>query len=682
MNNTLDKFCCPKCSGWIARQDGNLRCQGCQTLYSIRDGIIDFRVNNTIVTENPTSALANRLSAYNWPQIVRSFVNQAVNKHSAVDDLTSHSRYAWKLLLDLKPHTTFLHIGCEFGNLTSNIVPHVGKIYAVDLDFSHLQFAKRRCSIFQPHDDIIFVALDDATRLPFQDESIDCVVLSGILARLGEEKLTPSIDSTEKHYSPEILLKWFKRSNSDGLQINFLRETRRILKSTGQLFIACENLLNFTLSPLHPNQRTVLTHGAFGSKRLAYMYSIVLDKLSARGRIHSIAGYEWILRRAGFQNTECFGLWKDDKHLDEITPADTRITNWQPYARRGLKEKIKFNKYFMPAFGIIASSANKDSSRLLDRLVAQIEQQLSLQIGDNPLIIRRYLVSKKEKLVIQGDFGKLGVIVKIPLNDAAFMSAETNALHLKHLYNADNKSKFFPKLLLHGEINKLHYFVETQITGYPLGEFLRSKGRTSMLASVSRLLDELNPKPSLNQVHPFTGQLYEQHVENRLSNLFEVVHDQSIRKQLQASFHKILYGIDVYVGLTHGDLSLSNILVANNRIAGLIDWDAASSNDLPILDAIHYLRSANQWFNSDGNILQGVKLLTTREWPIAEERDLLIKQYKKYQMDPAHHNGLVYLYWLRNVTTLLLFWLKFDPSALDLYVYKIIKTLLSEMEIT
>jgi thiamine kinase-like enzyme len=171
-----------------------------------------------------------------------------------------------------------------------------------------------------------------------------------------------------------------------------------------------------------------------------------------------------------------------------------------------------------------------------------------------------------------------------------------------------------------------------------------------------------------------SGSLYDRHVTHRLEALSEVVKDASLYEDLRAVFRQQLDGIQVSLGILHGDFSLSNLLVKDGQLSAIIDWDASSAEDLPILDAIHYLRSAHQWFRS-GRMSETVALLAFGNWPVAEEWCFLLERYRKYQMDPAHHQGLVYLYWLRNINMLLPFWLKYDPVGIDSYICAVARML-------
>lgn len=682
MKVNVNEFGCPNCANKLLSESGYLRCNNCEISYPIKDEIIDLRCHRYDYYFNPVSSLdmeklTREMTSDNWPETIRIFLKRMKYLNTGwLDNLIVDGRYAWKFLLNLTSDTIMLDVGCGLGNLTKNLAPHVAQVYAMDLTYRRLEFSEKRFSIFNPEDKITLVAGGDGPHLPFPDAHLDCVILSGVLEWVGEGHTSPYIEGSKLNRLGNMLLHHFGKRSPRRIQLAFLREIRRVLKTNGQLFIAIENRLNYEYFTGRPDHHSRLKYASLMPRLMANFYSIVSNKMPYRTFTYSIPGYKRLFNQAGFPNVEFFGMSRGYTNLEEIMPADCSIPHWRTEAQSGWKEKIRRNKYFVPAYGILASSAAKPWPRLQDRVFARIRQDLRNKIEGNSLVVNDYLISKKDKLLIKGFFGETKIIIKLPLNDAAIFSEQNNAMLLKHVQSKAGNPDWLPVLLAKGEIVRLHYFVESHVLGTPLVEIIRSSGRTSMLAAVADLLKSLHLAQSEVNLRPLTGEFYHQHVTRRLESLYRVIVDHSIREDLHAFFREGLYGTKVSVGITHGDFSLSNILVEDGRVSGLIDWEAGSLDGLPILDAINYLGGINRLFHPNHEPAKRISFLASDTWSCNEERDFLLRRYAECCINPSNHRALVYLNWLHNMTFLLRFWLIYNPVAIDSFVHRVVRSIL------
>jgi aminoglycoside phosphotransferase (APT) family kinase protein len=103
---------------------------------------------------------------------------------------------------------------------------------------------------------------------------------------------------------------------------------------------------------------------------------------------------------------------------------------------------------------------------------------------------------------------------------------------------------------------------------------------------------------------------------------------------------------EVARGFAHGDFFRGNLLVQRDRLAGVIDWDAAGAGRLPLVDLLH-LRHYTENRPRD---LDWGPLLVERLLPWARNGgDDLVRAYLErvdVERDPATLEALVAAYWL------------------------------------
>jgi hypothetical protein len=142
------------------------------------------------------------------------------------------------------------------------------------------------------------------------------------------------------------------------------------------------------------------------------------------------------------------------------------------------------------------------------------------------------------------------------------------------------------------------------------------------------------------------GHLYDQLVAEPLDRIFIWIDKPVARERIARYFEHYLRGMSFAPGITHGDLSVSNVFVKENRISGIIDWDDARDNGILILDTINHLISRELHRLQRQAYAEVLHRLAFSTWLIKEEHDFLERMYSFCQVDPVHHPGLVYLNWL------------------------------------
>ncbi|ADE16277.1 Methyltransferase type 11 [Nitrosococcus halophilus Nc 4] len=669
---------CPRCAGAIVADDTALECDACGATYPIRDGIVDFRCHRRDYYFNPIpreamDELTREARHLPWADTVRRFLRGVGQNPDWLDNLIADGRYAWKLLLRLPPNARVLDLGCGLGNLTKNIAPSAGRVYALDLTFERLKFARVRFEHFNPDDDIRLLAGGDGPFLPFPDGSFDCVALSGVLEWVADDQGVWDRGGSRLGKAMGAFLSFFGAANPRKTQLRFLSEIRRVLKPSGQLFIAIENRLSYRYFGGRRDHHSGLWFASLLPRFLANLYSIAVARRPYRTYTYSISGYRRLLSAVGFSNHEIYGLTPGYTHLAELIPLQIDKRLWQPPKLQG-HQQFRRHSHFVPAYGIIASPQGSTGLSLAEQVAAAIESQLDLE--EKSVSFTHFYTTGKGKGVISGCAGHRPMVVKLPFNASAAAGAERNHRFLKQAEQMGTLRELTPQALAAGEVQGVSYYAETRVEGCPLRTALGRSSHSDCLQAVSSFLQALNSGLQARVPEALSGEFYQRQVLIPLEQLARVSDISVFMEEAQAYFRERLYGLKVRRGLVHGDFSTRNIFMRDARITGVIDWDNADLLGIPVLDALNYLESTYRYLNPGISLAQTIPLLSHWDHLTEKEQQFLEGSYYCCGLDPSHHAAFVSLYWLRHVAQQLDEGLVYDAPALGERVRGVLKGLL------
>lgn len=672
-------FSCPKCRGNLQQTSDHWHCNNCQVAYPIRNGIHDFRCArwdyyfNPVPRNEMTEMIDDSLQGQPWYKTIRRFMGHVRYNPDWLDNLTADGRYAWKLLLNMPPDGRMLDLGCGLGNLTRNLAPHTGQLYAMDLTWERLEFAKRRFELFNADDDVVTLAGGDGPNLPFPDASFDCVALSGVLEWVASDGDTDDPSQPKLAKAARMFFSYFGDRHPRTVQLKFLKEVKRILKPTGQLFVAIENRLNAEYFGGRPDHHSNLLYGSLLPRFVANVYSIVSSRQPYRTYTYSVPGYRRLFQAAGFDTQQFFGLFPGYSHLAETRPLETDKAIWQPDTNEkpgSLKDALKHNKFFVPAYGIIASNSAAPSVSLIERIAEKIQSQVQAKTG---LALSTCQVTAKEKGVLLGNLDGQSIVVKIPFSDNAARGESRHSLLVKSLLELPGFSSILPEPLASGEVQNVHYYVERRVVGEPLLEKLNSGNRSTFLRAVAETQRILNPDLHSNDSVQLAGEAFSQIVDRPLQKVLAVIDRPELIASARQFFRDQLEGATVVKGLEHGDFSVNNIFVSNGNVSGIIDWECANVNGLPILDAFNYLDSVERELNPGITIADTVPMLANLAWKHPEEQHYLARLTETFGYERRYHAGFAYLYWLRHVAQQLDSNLIYDAKAVEQRVVAVLE---------
>ena len=259
--------------------------------------------------------------------------------------------------------------------------------------------------------------------------------------------------------------------------------------------------------------------------------------------------------------------------------------------------------------------------------------------------------------------GSPAIVLKLPKTKAGIASLDQQAHALSRLH-ADvrllNWKRFLPQPLARGERDGQVYFAESAVPGLEGRLLLHNPALSNRLHEIAAAeIAFLHERTAIPMVVDAA------HLSRWVINPFRRIqavcslytdlqaYDQTITRAVSL-LRERLSGRDLTVGWIHGDFWTSNILAADNgMLTGIVDWDRAVPDDLPIFDRLHLVVQRRKLIARESESGHAIcALLSPENWtPV--ERALLDRD----QLAAFGDDGL----W----TALMLYWLHFIVLYLD-----------------
>jgi SAM-dependent methyltransferase len=187
----------------------------------------------------------------------------------------------WHVLLARSRESRVLDVGCGFGALLAGLRSVYRRALGIDMLRNRLRVAALReaCS---PS----LLALASGHAIPFASGSFDLVTLNGVLEWAA----------------------YYRGGQPRDLQLGMLREVRRVAAVEGTVAVAIEN--RFALETLMglTDTHTGLMAVPFLPRRVASLWSRARGRGSYRTYLYSRAGYQSLLREAGWGTAKVLDL--------------------------------------------------------------------------------------------------------------------------------------------------------------------------------------------------------------------------------------------------------------------------------------------------------------------------------------------------------------------------------------
>jgi ubiquinone/menaquinone biosynthesis C-methylase UbiE len=278
-------YICPDCQGSLKGEEKLFRCSSCLKEYPVIDNVPIFSDSGTYYGEINQKTMAKLIEVtkqHGYEKAISKFIKNPFVLTYILDE----SRATWADLLPLDANTKFLDVGCGWGTNAIPIARKVGHVAAIDATLARVKFVElraRQCGLSN-----VAPAVASATALPYPAETLDVVALNGVLEWLAA--------NDQKECPKEI-------------QLRALRETHRVLKPGGAVYIGIENRFSLRYFLGFPDDHSFIRFTSLMPRRMSQIYYRLRTGKNYYMHTHSLSVYRQMLKQTGFAPANEYHPW-------------------------------------------------------------------------------------------------------------------------------------------------------------------------------------------------------------------------------------------------------------------------------------------------------------------------------------------------------------------------------------
>ena len=502
-----------------------------------------------------------------------------------IENLVSEHRTFQKYLLAMRPDDHVLNLGCGWDNTSINLARTVGQVTAIDLTHERLQLLALKKQYYGLYNLQLFCG-GDTPLLPFASETFDAVLINGVLEWVAADWSLQQAKYAKSgalgkavNYISEV----YTRHRPGEIQKNFLAEVRRVLKPNGQAYIGTDNRLARWYFTGRPDRHSRLRFGSLYPRPLAHLISILRKGKPYLTYTYGRRGYLRLLEAVGFGSARFWGVEPNYRSPEKIIDFG-RQNHVKQYIKGHESGKVRAlptwaYKATVPCFGIVGSPGQTSLS-WLDAVVTDFAQKTGHE--DSGYQIAATMVNRKGKLLISLQSPQKEIphaIVKVPFTPRAWKNCWRNneglSVFAAARENAGKESRpcRFPEFVYEGHLGKQWYCVETCLPGLSWNPAESPKLADSLCKEV---IDSLVALSRLDVgEYPIEEEVAE--YRHRLITLAELTQDPNqydgLIGRLTGMMENTLNDHPHNVMLRKGDFTVSNVMVKDDALSGIIDLD-------------------------------------------------------------------------------------------------------------
>ncbi len=640
----MSLYHCPECLAELVSASADLRCPACAAHYPVVDGLpllcrqSDFYYGE--VSRDVMDRLLARAREADWHRALLEHAD-AVDGMDFYDYASSDTRSGFKFLLDRFENGTVLDYGCGPGTITTSLARNFAHVFATDLTYERAQFTRLRAT----QEDLLNITVfcsGDTPHIPLPGKSMDLIILNGVLEWIPD----------------------FRPGEPRAIQIEFLKEMRRVLKDDGFLYVGIENRTGYGYFFGQKEEHTLLRFASLLPRRAADFYSRRARGKPFRTYTYTQNGYKALLAAAGLERTQFFGLLPNYREIEKaFRTSDRNMVRESLLGKRGGK-RIR-NALVRPIFPAIVGSygilaANQPVRPYFERLVDHVSKT---RLAGDRLEIPSYAVSHAGAVHLKITGRRGSYYLKLPLSsrmerrmargvdgmrnlqalagesaDALLMPYPVTwdkylgqAFLLEPLMPGEALDKMMPKMPLSASVPKLSAYLAL------LGKSTRRMGGTWAEVLANKAAD-------------YGMRLAESYQLRGLPDIQVGTKVRSIADYTGAAAD----GAQGFHCAIHGDFWHGNVLFDGKEmtLTAVMDWDFYEPQSLPFLDLFNLLVKDTQYFRNRG-LGQTIIELHRRLAAQSAERARIEPYAAEMGVDSALAPLFLVVYWIRQSLLLL-----------------------------
>lgn len=471
---------------------------------------------------------------------------------------------------------TIMDLGCGYGGVS---IPVAGRQprsqISVDLTLERVKFlsivAKKRGvkGIIPVH--------GNALHIPVSPGSIDSVMMVGLLEYAAGFYHDKNIPAGER-------------------QVNFLKNVRSILSDLGEVWVGIEN----QLSPIHFFGRTY--HGEIPftpllPKWLANLIHLKVRKKPYETLLWTRQGYRRLFHAAGLENARIYYAFPNYKNPRFISSTDQKAVISHYLANRAERtrkqriilraasvlDKARLAGIFCPSFFIKASSATPPKEAAM---LAHVQNKWGFgKERDIDFVLQSG--GRAERGFATFFFyseGRPFMVGKIPRNKhSETLEREYNALKTVRKHLRDNEvAKTLENPLELVEIDETPILFKDYKEGIRADRYLLSGNRTKRATQVLEALTAWYIR--------YLEGMKDFHIRS-VNEKARVVQGLIGNSPMPLPIQEWVENESRFLAPSHGDLVLSNVLIKDSRVSGVLDFENFDMAGVPAVDFLGILVS-------------------------------------------------------------------------------------------